>query len=300
MNGLDTVSCESPMTSTNPSFRLASRPSSPEGSVVRIGTRLIGGRETVVIAGPCAVESRDQLLQTARAVQKSGAAILRGGAFKPRSSPYSFQGLEEEGLKILAEARAETGLPVITEVMDTRQVALVCRYADILQVGSRNMQNFPLLKEVGMSGLPVMLKRGFSATIEEFLSAAEYILKQGNQQVMLCERGIRTFETAYRNTLDLNAVPVLKQLSHLPVIVDPSHGTGRRWMVQAMSRAAIAAGADGLMIEVHCCPETALCDGDQSLEPDQFAALMNDLARICTAMDRPLATLPQPELSTCC
>lgn len=300
MNESDTLGCERTQISGNPAFRLASRERMPEGSVIHIGKAVIGGGETAVIAGPCAVESREQVLQTARSVRKSGAVILRGGAFKPRSSPYSFQGMEEEGLKLLAEAREETGLPVITEVMDTRQVELVCRYADILQVGSRNMQNFPLLKEVGQSRLPVMLKRGFSATIEEFLSAAEYILKYGNDQVMLCERGIRTFETAYRNTLDLNAVPMLKQLSHLPVIVDPSHGTGRRWMVPAMAKAAIAAGADGLMIEVHCCPDTALCDGDQSLEPEQFAAMMHDLDVLCSALGRPLlCNDPLPE-SICC
>jgi 3-deoxy-7-phosphoheptulonate synthase len=253
---------------------------------VRVNGIEIGGREVIIIAGPCAVESMEQLAETAVSVRKSGAKILRGGAFKPRSSPYSFQGLGEEGLKMLREISIETGLPVVTEVMDTRQIETVCKYADMLQVGSRNMQNYPLLKEVGMTRKPVLLKRGMMATIEEFLLAAEYILSQGNEQVVLCERGIRTFETSTRNTLDLSAVPMLKHLSHLPVIVDPSHGTGLRWMVPAMAKAAVAAGADGLIMEVHFKPEEALCDGLQSLSLPEFAQLMTDLKKVAQAVDR--------------
>ena len=245
-----------------------------------------GGKEAVIIAGPCAVESREQLFETARSVKGAGAKVLRGGAFKPRSSPYNFQGLGEEGLKMLKEISSETGMPVVTEVMDTRQVELVSKYADMLQVGSRNMQNYPLLKEVGQSRLPILLKRGMMATIEEFLLAAEYILNQGNEQVVLCERGIRTFETSTRNTLDLSAIPMLKRLTHLPVIVDPSHGTGIRWMVPSMSKAAIAVGADGLIIEVHYKPEEALCDGYQSLSLDEFSDLMTDLQKVARAVDR--------------
>jgi 3-deoxy-7-phosphoheptulonate synthase len=248
-----------------------------------------------LIAGPCAVESREQLFATARAVKASGASILRGGAFKPRSSPYNFQGLGEDGLKLLYEIRKETGMAVVTEVMDTRQVELVASYADMLQVGSRNMQNFPLLKEVGMSRKPVLLKRGMMATIEEFLLAAEYILNAGNEQVILCERGIRTFETSTRNTLDLSAVPMLKRLCHLPVIVDPSHGTGLRWMVPAMAKASIAAGADGLILEAHYKPEEALCDGHQSLSLDEFDQLMTDLKKIAQAIGREISL---PELHT--
>lgn len=246
----------------------------------------IGGREVVIIAGPCAVESMEQLVETAVSVKSSHARILRGGAFKPRSSPYSFQGLGEAGLKMLRDISNKTGLPVVTEVMDTRQVGIVSQYADMLQVGSRNMQNYPLLKEVGMTGKPVLLKRGMMATIEEFLLAAEYILSQGNEQVILCERGIRTFETSTRNTLDLSAVPMLKHMSHLPVIVDPSHGTGLRWMVPAMARAAVAAGADGLIMEVHYKPEEALCDGQQSLNLPEFSQLMTDLKKVAEAVGR--------------
>ena len=246
----------------------------------------IGGRDIIVIAGPCAVESMEQLTETAVSVRNYNAKILRGGAFKPRSSPYSFQGLGEEGLKMLREISKTTGMPVVTEVMDTRQIEMVCKYADMLQIGSRNMQNYPLLKEAGMAHKPVLLKRGMMATIEEFLLAAEYILSQGNEQVVLCERGIRTFETATRNTLDLSAVPMLKHLSHLPVIVDPSHGTGLRWMVPTMAKAAVAAGADGLIMEVHYRPEEALCDGKQSLDLNEFRQLMKDLTKIATAVDR--------------
>ena len=266
-----------------------SRETKPEDTHVHINGIQVGGSEVVVIAGPCAVESQHQLFETARAVKASGAKILRGGAFKPRSSPYNFQGLGEEGLKLLRDVRKETGLPVVTEVMDTRQVELVSGYTDMLQVGSRNMQNYPLLREVGMCRKPVLLKRGMMATIEEFLLAAEYVLNQGNEQVILCERGIRTFETTTRNTLDLSAVPMLKRLTHLPVIVDPSHGTGLRWMVPAMAKAAVAVGADGLIMEVHYKPEEALCDGRQSLNLSEFSQLMMDLRKVATAIGRNMA-----------
>jgi 3-deoxy-7-phosphoheptulonate synthase len=262
------------------------REARPDGTVVNIHGVEAGGRNIVIIAGPCAVESREQLNLSADAVHMAGAKVLRGGAFKPRTSPYKFQGLGQEGLIMLREVSDRTGLPVVTEVMDTRQVELVARYADMIQIGSRNMQNYPLLKEAGMLRMPVLLKRGMMATIEEFLLAAEYILSQGNDQIILCERGIRTFETTTRNTLDLSAVPVLKRLCHLPVIVDPSHGTGHRWMVPAMARAAIAVGADGLIVEVHCKPEEALCDGQQSLSPDEFSLMMNDLKKIAIAVGR--------------
>jgi 3-deoxy-7-phosphoheptulonate synthase len=264
----------------------ADKKAEPEPIRVRVNGIDIGGREVVIIAGPCAVESMEQLAETAVSVGVSGTKILRGGAFKPRSSPYSFQGLGEEGLKMLREISIKTGLPVVTEVMDIRQIETVCRYADMLQVGSRNMQNYPLLKEIGMTRKPVLLKRGMMATIEEFLLAAEYILGQGNDQVVLCERGIRTFETSTRNTLDLSAVPMLKHLSNLPVIVDPSHGTGLRWMVPSMAKAAVAAGADGLIIEVHYKPEAALCDGQQSLSLPEFDQLMKDLKKIAQAVGR--------------
>jgi 3-deoxy-7-phosphoheptulonate synthase len=262
------------------------RESKPDQTLVNIAGVEVGGSDIVIIAGPCAVESQEQLFDTARAVKTGGAQILRGGAFKPRSSPYSFQGLGEDGLKLLSAIRTETGLPVVTEVMDTRQVELVNMYADMIQVGSRNMQNYPLLKEVGMCRKPILLKRGMMATIEEFLLAAEYILNQGNDQVILCERGIRTFETSTRNTLDLSAVPMLKRLTHLPVIIDPSHGTGIRWMVPAMAKAAVAVGADGMIMEVHNKPETALCDGQQSLDLNEFSILMEDLRKIAVAIDR--------------
>jgi 3-deoxy-7-phosphoheptulonate synthase len=283
---METNSCNIPI---NPGFSIPARVSrtSVEGNtIVNIKGVGIGGSEVVVIAGPCAVESQEQLFETARSVKKGGARILRGGAFKPRSSPYNFQGMGEEGLKLLRAISKETGLPVVTEVMDTRQVELVASYADMIQIGSRNMQNYPLLKEAGMCRIPVLLKRGMMATIEEFLLAAEYILNQGNDQVVLCERGIRTFETSTRNTLDLSAVPMLKRLSHLPVIVDPSHGTGLRWMVPAMAKAAVAVGADGLIMEVHYKPEEALCDGHQSLSLDEFAQLMTDLKKIALAVGR--------------
>jgi 3-deoxy-7-phosphoheptulonate synthase len=263
----------------------AARNGKPD-TVITVGEVRIGGSEIVIFAGPCAVESREQLFETARSVKSSGASILRGGAFKPRSSPYNFQGLGEDGLKLLGMIKAETGLPVVTEVMDTRQVELVSQYADILQVGSRNMQNYPLLKEVGMSRKPILLKRGMMATIEEYLLAAEYILNQGNEEIILCERGIRTFETTTRNTLDLSAVPMLKHLTHLPVIVDPSHGTGLRWMVPALAKAAVAVGADGLIMEVHYQPENALCDGQQSLSTVEFNHLIPELKKIAAAIGR--------------
>jgi len=262
------------------------RLTSSEHITVRIGEIEIGRQGIVIIAGPCAVESRTQLKETAEMVRKSGANMLRGGAFKPRTSPYSFQGLGEEGLQLLKEIREITGLPVVTEVMDTRHVELVSQYADMLQVGSRNMHNYPLLKEVGMAKKPVLLKRGMMATINEFLYSAEYILVQGNNNVVLCERGIRTFENSTRNTLDISAVPVLKSRTGLPVIVDPSHGTGVRWIVPAMARAAIAAGADGLLIEVHVNPEEALSDGYQSLNPGEFDRLMKELDKIAAAVGR--------------
>jgi len=262
-------------------WKLVSREVKPDDTSVRAGaTAQIGGGRFGVIAGPCAVESREQVAQAATAVKAAGAHFLRGGAFKPRTSPYAFQGMKEDGLKILAEAREKTGLPIVTEVMDTRDVDLVARYADVLQVGARNMQNFSLLEAVGEQPKPVMLKRGLSATIQEFLMAAEYIVKQGNYQVILCERGIRTFETMTRNTLDLGSIPLIKRLTHLPIIIDPSHGTGDRASVPALARAAVALGADGLMVEVHPQPEKALSDGPQSLTPAAFATLMESVRAI--------------------
>jgi len=242
-----------------------------ERSVFEIGGRRIGGEHFAMIAGPCTVESREQVLETAEAVKNAGAAMFRGGAYKPRTSPYAFQGLGQEGLRLLAEAKEIHGLPIVTELMDVRDLEAVLEVADVLQIGARNMQNYTLLAEVGRSGCPVLLKRGLSATLEELLMAAEYILKEGNEKVMLCERGIRTFETAYRFTLDLMAVPVLRQLSHLPVVVDPSHAAGRRDLVLPLSLAAAAAGADGIIVEVHPNPEEAICDGPQALRADEFA-----------------------------
>lgn len=265
-------------------YKLAGRYFHPEKTTIRVGDVVIGGEEPVVMAGPCSVESRDQLLASAHIVKEAGGHILRGGAFKPRSSPYSFQGLGEDGLKILAEAREITGLPIISEVMDPENLPLVAEYVDILQIGARNMQNFHLLKEVGRLDKPVMLKRGLSATIEEWLMSAEYILNEGNPNVILCERGIRTFETYTRNTLDLSAVPVIKHLSHLPVIVDPSHGVGKRRYVAPMSKAGIVAGADGLIVEVHPNPEQALSDGPQSLSAPEFDELMQDIRLLLAAI----------------
>ncbi len=267
-------------------YKLAARAFNETGTVVRVGEARFGGREFTVIAGPCSVETRERVLETARAVAASGAACLRGGAFKPRTSPYSFRGLGEEGLKILAEARAETGLPVVTEVMDTRHVELVARYADLLQIGARNMQNFDLLREVGTSCVPVLLKRGMSATVTDLLLATEHILSAGNPRVILCERGIRTFETATRNTFDVSAVAVLKIETHLPVIVDPSHAAGRRDIVPALAAAGLAAGADGMMVEVHPRPEEALSDGDQSLTLEAFDELMERLRAIGAVVGR--------------
>jgi 3-deoxy-7-phosphoheptulonate synthase len=258
-------------------FKLVSRDFQAEDTVVRVGPASIGGDAFGVIAGPCSIESEEQMVSTARAVKAAGATMLRGGAYKPRTSPYAFQGMGVEGLKLLRIAGDEVGLPVVTEVLDVRDAGTVAEYADVLQVGARNMQNFMMLDELGTMKRPVLLKRGLSATIEELLSAAEYVLKGGNRDVILCERGIRTFETYTRNTLDLGAVSALKTLTHLPVIADPSHASGRRELVAPMSRAAVAAGADGLMIEVHPDPERARCDGPQSLTPDAFASLMDDL-----------------------
>ena len=270
---------------------LVRRSSRPEGTIVDVNGIKIGGKEIVIMAGPCAVENEEQLSETAKSVRAGGASLLRGGAFKPRTSPYSFQGLGKEGLEMLERARKLTGMPVVSEVMDTRQVETVARYADMLQIGSRNMQNFPLLKEAGRTSKPILLKRGMMATIEEYLNAAEYVLSQGNTQVVLCERGIRTFESSTRYTLDLNAIPVLKQRTHLPVIVDPSHGTGVRSLVPTMARASIAAGADGLLMEVHYRPEEALCDGSQSLYPDEFGMMMEDLRKIAEAVGRSIHKL---------
>ncbi|HVN82587.1 MAG TPA: 3-deoxy-7-phosphoheptulonate synthase [Terriglobia bacterium] len=266
------------------SLKQVGRHGHPEDTIVTVNDISVGGHEIIVMAGPCSVESEDQLIDTARAVKASGARILRGGAFKPRTSPYSFQGLKEEGLKLLAQARAETGLSIVTEVLDLRQLDLVCQYTDIVQIGSRSMQNFTLLEEAGKCGKPILLKRGMSSTIEEFLFSAEYVMKEGNFNVILCERGIRTFETSTRNTMDLNAVPMLKRISHLPVIVDPSHGTGHWWMVPYLSKAAVAVGADGLIVEVHPNPTDALSDGYQSLHPDRFDEMMHELRSVAAAV----------------
>ena len=270
-------------------YKLASREFKPEDTVIKVGGVKIGGNEVMVMAGPCAAETREQVMSTARAVKAAGASILRGGAFKPSTSPYSFRGLGEEGLKLLAEAKEETGLPLITEVLTPDDVELVVRYADILQVGARNMQNFILLDEVGRANKPVMLKRGMSATIQEWLLAAEYILSQGNRQVILCERGIRTFETYTRNTMDVSAIPIIHKLSHLPIVADPSHGTGKWYLVAPMALAAVAAGANGLMVEVHPAPDTALKDGAQSLTFEHFEDLMRQLVPVAAAMGRSVA-----------
>jgi 3-deoxy-7-phosphoheptulonate synthase len=258
-------------------YKIVSRELKPQKTVVRVGDLEVGGSEFIVMAGPCSVETREQLMETAEAVKRAGAQVLRGGAYKPRTSPYDFQGLEVEGLKLLAEARRRTGLKIVTEVVSAEDTEIVAEYADILQVGARNMQNFALLKRLGGAGRPVLLKRGMSSTIKEMLLSAEYIASHGNDQVILCERGIRTFETSTRNTLDLAAVPVLNELSHLPVIVDPSHGTGRRSLIRPASKAAVAIGADGLIIEVHPRPHEAWSDGAQSLTPTEFADVMADL-----------------------
>ena len=274
----------------SPPYALVSREHRPEASRVRVGDVQIGGNEIVVIAGPCAVESRDGLLEAARAVADSGASMLRGGAFKPRTSPYSFQGLGEAGLELLAEAREITGLPVVTEVVAPEDVELVAGYADMLQIGARNMHNFRLLSAVGEQPRPVLLKRGLMATIEELLLAAEYVLSAGNPRLVLCERGIRTFERATRNTLDICAVPLLKEATHLPVLVDPSHAAGRRALVPALARAGIAAGADGLIVEMHPDPATALSDGPQSLTPEGLRQLMGELTHVAKSVGRTLTT----------
>ena len=270
-------------------YKLASREFRPEDTVIKVGDVAIGGGNTVIMAGQCSVDTEEQMMATARVVKEAGGHILRGGAFKPRTNPYAFRGLGEKGLQILAAAKAETGLAIISEVMDPRDVELVARYADILQVGSRSMQNFALLDEVGRAGKPVMLKRGMWAPLQEWLLAAEYILAQGNSQVMLCERGIRTFETSTRFTMDLSAIPAVKRLSHLPIIGDPSHATGYRYLVEPMAMAAVAAGADGLIVELHPNPDRALSDGPQSLTFDGFRQLIERVRDVATAVGRPVA-----------
>jgi len=269
-------------------WKLVSREFQPHDSVIEVAGVSIGGQKITVMAGPCAVEKLEITVGIAKEVANAGATVLRGGAYKPRTSPYSFQGLGQEGLGFLAEARKQTGLPVVSEILDARDLEYFLEHADIIQIGARNMQNFELLKEVGAYDKPVLLKRGLSATIKEFLLSAEYIMSRGNRNVMLCERGIRTFETQYRNTLDLTAVPTLKEMSHLPVIVDPSHATGNWKLVAPMAKAAIAAGADGLLIEVHSNPECALCDGEESLKPSRFQTLMDDLKKVAQAVGREL------------
>lgn len=267
-------------------YKLVGRDFRPEGTKIQVRGVEIGGDRLTIMAGPCTIESKEQLMQTARFVKKMGAHILRGGAYKPSTSPYSFHGMGEEGLKLLAAAREETGMPIVTEVMDTRDVELVARYADILQVGTRNMTNFSLLKEIGNTRVPVLLKRGWASLIEEWMQAAEYIASRGNYNIILCERGIRTFETYTRNTFDINAIPVAKDLSHLPVIADPSHGTGKASLVPAVAAAAIAAGADGIIVEVHPQPERALKDGPQSLRFEAFEEMMKRLQQLAPAVGR--------------
>jgi 3-deoxy-7-phosphoheptulonate synthase len=269
-------------------YKLASRDFQKATTIIDVDGVLIGGKKIQVMAGPCAVENRSNIINVAEKVKAAGASIIRGGAFKPRTSPYAFQGLGEEGLRYLAEAKQKTGLPIITELMDPRDMDIVCKYSDIIQIGARNMQNFRLLLEVGSCDKPVLLKRGLSATIKEWLMSAEYIMSRGNHKVMMCERGIRTFETATRNTLDLSAVPLLKQLTHLPVVVDPSHGVGKRDLVGPMSKAAVAVGADALIIEVHTNPEEAFSDGEQSLRPEYFSQLMGELRLVAQAVGREL------------
>ena len=285
LEALETVEAVMPVQQP---FKLASREIRPEPTEVPVNGVSVGGQRVIVMAGPCSVESEPQILEVAEAVKQAGASILRGGAYKPRTSPYAFQGLKEEGLRYLKEAKKRTGLPVVTEVLETESVELVAEYADILQIGARNIQNFTLLRRVGEMGKPVLLKRGMATSIQEFLLSAEYILSAGNPNVILCERGIRTFETTTRFTLDLNAVPVLKKLSHLPVVVDPSHGTGHWDLVAPMAKGAVACGADGLIIEVHPRPEEALSDGPQSLKPSKFAQLMRELRPVAEAVGRTL------------
>lgn len=288
MNMLKVNECVDKVMRVQEPFKRANRSFHPEDSVIDVSGVKIGGRKLTVIAGPCSVENEKQIVGVAKSVKLAGATLLRGGAFKPRTSPYSFQGLKEEGLDLLKIARKETGLPIVTEIMSARMLERFVEDVDLIQVGARNMQNFELLKELGRTNVPVLLKRGLSATIEEWLMAAEYIMAGGNDNVILCERGIRTFETYTRNTLDLSAIPAVKKLSHLPVIVDPSHAAGLWWMVESMAKAAVAAGADGLIIEVHNDPEHALCDGAQSLKPERFARLMGELSGIAKIVGREL------------
>lgn len=288
MNMLKVNECVDKVMRVQEPFKRANRSFHPEDSVIDVSGVKIGGRKLAVIAGPCSVENEKQIVDVAKSVKLAGATLLRGGAFKPRTSPYSFQGLKEEGLDLLKIARKETGLPIVTEIMSARMLERFVEDVDLIQVGARNMQNFELLKELGRTNVPVLLKRGLSATIEEWLMAAEYIMAGGNDNVILCERGIRTFETYTRNTLDLSAIPAVKKLSHLPVIVDPSHAAGLWWMVEPMAKAAVAAGADGLIIEVHNDPEHALCDGAQSLKPERFARLMGELSGIAKIVGREL------------
>jgi 3-deoxy-7-phosphoheptulonate synthase len=288
LRSLESLECVESVTPILQPFKLASREVRSVPTHIVVNGFTIGGPRLVVMAGPCSVESRAQVLEVAVKVKAAGAAVLRGGAFKPRTSPYAFQGLEEEGLKLLVEAKRETGLPIVTEVMEPDKVDVVAEHADILQIGARNVQNFSLLRRVAETGKPVLLKRGMSTSIQEWLLSAEYVLSGGNPNVILCERGIRTFETSTRFTLDLNAIPVVKKLSHLPLVVDPSHGTGHWEYVEAMAMAGVAAGADGLIIEVHPRPEEALSDGAQSLKPDRFATLMTRVRRIAEAVDRKL------------
>lgn len=285
-NSIRAIKCVEQVMRILDPYRLASREFKKANTVVKVRGKSIGGKKICIIAGPCAVESRAVMIEVATKIKKAGANFVRGGAFKPRTSPYSFQGLGEEGLQYLALARKKTGLPVVTEIMDPRDMDVLEKYADVIQIGARNMQNFRLLLEVGLSTKPVLLKRGLSATIKEWLMSAEYIMSKGNHNVIMCERGIRTFETATRNTLDLSAVAVLKGLTHLPVLVDPSHGVGRRDLVAPMAKAAVAAGADGLVIEVHPRPEEALSDGDQSLRPDAFKKLVAELRPVAKAVGR--------------
>jgi len=285
-NNLERMSKIEQMIQDTQAFKLVSREFQKQDTIIKINDFEIGGKSIVVIAGPCSVENEKQVLETARSVKKSGAKLLRGGAFKPRTSVYSFQGLGEDGLEILSKAKEETGLPIVTEVMSCDKVKLVAKYADVLQIGARNMQNYDLLLEVGKTNKPILLKRGFNSTLKEFLLSAEYIMSQGNSQIILCERGIRTFETMTRNTLDLSIVPLVKQLSHLPIIVDPSHATGRKELILPMTKAAVAAGADGIMVEVHPNPERALCDGKQSLYPHEFEHLMKEIKPIVKIIGR--------------
>jgi len=288
LRALESLECVESVAPILQPFKLASREMRAEPTRVVVDDVVVGGPRVVVMAGPCSVESREQLFEVAHKVKGAGATVLRGGAFKPRTSPYAFQGLEEEGLRLLAEARKATGLPIVTEVMEPDRVELVAAYADIIQIGARNVQNFSLLRRVAECGKPVLLKRGMATSVQEWLLSAEYILAGGNPNVILCERGIRTFETATRFTLDLNAVPVVRKLSHLPVMVDPSHGTGHWDYVEPMARAAVACGADGLLIEVHPKPEEALSDGPQSLKPERFARLMESLGAVARAVGREL------------